>query len=603
MVFCSEKMLRLPFSKDGNILQSIFFLICCFALPICLFAAPTPNDSAFRKVTLSKNQLSSLRKELQRQEVDYDREAHMLSQAFGTPGYHTTLKKGPVHATLNSLGYALNLLDANIDSLSQRAALVIDTVLSLQDKNPMSKTFGIWPWFLEESLKNMSPPDFNWADFCGKRLLEIIINHRAKLPEGLAIKIDSAIVFAAREIQQRNVGPNYTNIAVMGTFVTIVAGDYYQIPVLYNYGIQRLQRFYNYTLQQGGFTEYNSPTYNTVVVEELNRMRFYVNNKEASQLISVLYARIWREIALHFHVPTQQWAGPHSRCYSSLLQPSTLSMIKNALAKAEDKIFSLDDFRYTNTIPDSLNYYFTNAKQTRVVVDTFKKNQPAFIGTTYITPEYAIGSINQCDMWNQRRDLIVYWGDAPKTSLMQVRLLHDFYDFSSGVFRSVQQGNKILAAIGFITDGGDTHPSLDKVKNATIKAKDIRLRFEFNGYGLQEFKLKKLGEFSDYTHVQLNGMDISLIVPFAVFGDNVITWEYGTSKNTAWVDVVFYKGTTADINLEKVEKAAAVIALSIAKKADSNFPELTMKNIGSNLDISWGSMQLLSPLKPYKSTK
>ena len=589
------------FSSIVKLRRSFTMLLSCVCLPVCLLATNVTTDTLVKKVILTSKQVSLLRKDLKHLEVNYDRSAHMLSQSFKSPGYHTTLSTGVVHSTFSSLSYALNLLDADVDSLSQRAVIIIDTVLALQEKNRMSKFFGIWPWYLEEPIEKMSPPDLNWADFCGKKLLEIIIDHRAQLTTELAVKVDSAILFAASAIQNRNVGPSYTNIAVMGTFVTLVAGEYYKIPSLYNYGMQRLQRFYNYTEQEGGFTEFNSPTYNMVAVDELNRMRFYVKSAEALVLVNSLYSRLWREIAIHFHVPTQQWAGPHSRSYNNFLQQSTVEVLKNAFAKEKDKSFLLDDYRYSNKIPDSLKYYFTDSKQIRIVVDTFKRSQPASIGTTYIYPDYTLGSVNQSDMWNQRRNLIAYWGDESQVSVMYVRLMHDFYDFSSGVFRSIQRDNKVLAGISFITDGGDKHPSLDKVKNATIKARDIRLRFEFNGYGLSNFNLKKLGEFSDYTNISLNNMDISLIVPFAVFGNNNITWDYGSSKNAAWVDVVFYSGTTVDINLSQIEKAAAVMALTLSKKIENNLPELALKNVGSDLLISWGDMQLFSPLKPYKS--
>ncbi len=586
----------MPFFMKFKLISVIFYFIS-----LCATAQSDIKRISINKIILTSKQKSALRKELEKVEKGYDREAKMLVSRFGSPGYHTTLKEGNIHSTFSSLGYSLELLDADIDSLTERAKLIIDKVVSLQDTNPSSKNFGIWPWFLEEPLEKMSPPDPNWADFCSKRLLEIIINHRDKLSNKLSVRVDSAILWAARAIQKRNVGPSYTNISVMGSFVTITAGDYYKDNNLYEYGIQRLTRFYSYTIKEGGFTEYNSPTYNMVVVEELNRMRFYVTNAEVQKLVNELYAKMWREIALHFHVPTLQWAGPHSRSYSNILNASTTAIIKNAILKQEDKIFSLDDYRYPNTIPDSLKYYFTDAKQIRCVVDTFKATQPIYIGTTYVTPDYVIGSINQCDMWNQRRNLIAYWGSSAEVSVLQVRLLRDFYDFSSAIFRSVQKGNKVVAGVSFITDGGNTHPSLDKVINGTVKARDIRLRFELNGYGLNDLKLKKLGEFSDYTHIKMNGMDISLIVPFAVFGNNTITWDYGSSKNAAWVDVVFYSGPTIDINLAQIEKAAAVMAITLSKKMESNLPELALKNLGNDLQISWGDLQLSSPLKPYKS--
>jgi hypothetical protein len=34
--------------------------------------------------------------------------------------------------------------------------------------------YGIWPWLAEESLAEMAPPDWNWADFCGMRLALVL---------------------------------------------------------------------------------------------------------------------------------------------------------------------------------------------------------------------------------------------------------------------------------------------------------------------------------------------------------------------------------------------------------------------------------------------
>ena len=46
--------------------------------------------------------------------------------------------------------------------------------------------------------------------------------------------------------------------------------------------------------------------------------------------MEALYRTAWDEIASHFHPPTRQWAGPHSRCYSTLLGRGTLALIQRA---------------------------------------------------------------------------------------------------------------------------------------------------------------------------------------------------------------------------------------------------------------------------------
>lgn len=106
-------------------------------------------------------------------ESRYDPVICMLRSPFSSPGYHTTLKQAEfIHSTRDSLSYALGLLDTGLAGYEQRAFDVIRQVISLQDTNPAHDTCGIWSWFYEEPLDQMAPPDWNWADFCGSRLVQ-----------------------------------------------------------------------------------------------------------------------------------------------------------------------------------------------------------------------------------------------------------------------------------------------------------------------------------------------------------------------------------------------------------------------------------------------
>ncbi|MEM1543049.1 MAG: hypothetical protein QXV82_10505 [Ignisphaera sp.] len=75
-------------------------------------------------------------------------------------------------------------------------------VVSAQDNNPKSPTYGIWPYFLEESLSQMKIPDWNWADFIGSTLLLIEIRHGEKLSPSLREEVRRAIENAARTIER-----------------------------------------------------------------------------------------------------------------------------------------------------------------------------------------------------------------------------------------------------------------------------------------------------------------------------------------------------------------------------------------------------------------
>ena len=106
---------------------------------------------------------------------------------------------------------------------------------------------------------------------------------------------------------------------------------------------------------------------------------------------------------------------------------------------------------------------------------------PNTVGTTYLHPQFALGSINRGDLWNQRRPLIAHFGTAAAPGYLQLRFLKNDYDFSSAILHGTQREGLVVGAVNLITNGGDTHISLDKVKAAKIRARDLRLRFELGG--------------------------------------------------------------------------------------------------------------------------
>jgi hypothetical protein len=116
----------------------------------------------------------------------YNSELHLLRSPFSSPGYHTTIKQADfIHSTRESMRYALALLDTELEENKQRAFDIIEKIVSLQDTDRSRSTFGIWSWFYEESLDQMSPPDWNWADFIGKQLVLAISRHGERFPDQL----------------------------------------------------------------------------------------------------------------------------------------------------------------------------------------------------------------------------------------------------------------------------------------------------------------------------------------------------------------------------------------------------------------------------------
>lgn len=568
------------------------------AAATCSAGEPRRERPAF---TLTGAQRERLSQALAPMHADYDPGARMLREDFHSPGYHTTLKGGKVHATRQALGYAVALLDTGDEALRPRACDVLAAVLALQDTDPASKTYGIWPWFLEEPLAKMSPPDWNWADFCGVQLLQVALDHRSRLPPELAARLDAAIRHAARSIERRNVTPAYTNIAIMGTYVTYVASELYGWPDLQRYASARLRRFYDYTQAQGAFTEYNSPTYSIVALEELGRMRLHVQDPGARPLIEALYRLVWEDIARHFHAPSRQWAGPHSRCYSTLLGTSTLHTLERACGGAlgwgVDRP-SISEQRLPLPCPPDLIPAFQRLDAPRDVVKTYQKAEPPVVGTTWLEPAFALGSASRSEFWNQRRGIVAYWGTPSAPAYLHVRLLRDGYDFADAQLFTAQRRGDLLAAVTFATDGGNTHISLDRIKEGRFRARDLRLRFEFGGSAAAQKPAAPTSP-GDAAALRFGSLRAGIAAPACAVGDLQPRWESGQDRERSWLDLALYAGEERAFDLAQLSCAALGFALRLTAE-DAPPPTPAHAFADGRLTLSWDALRVSVPVRPDK---
>ena len=612
--FRSRPVKKVPTCWDSNgaSVITIFLAALCLCVPAFCLAA--------ERIWSQQQKIAFLRA-LSERDSSYDPVEKMIRRPFSSPGYHTTLKGGSIHPTRDSLQYAVALLDSGDPNRAAQAQDILRKVISLQDQNPSSRTYGIWPWFLEEPLEKMSPPDWNWADFCGAQLLQVAIDHLHRLPEDIKQKVKDSILHAAHSIKRRNVGPGYTNIAVMGTYVTLVAGELFNVSELADYGKARLRRFYDYTVEHGSFTEYNSPTYTVVTIKEISRMLRHVKDSDSQKLLRELNHLAWQHLARRFHPPTRQWSGPHSRCYSTLLSNDTLVFIQRATNHKvrfmpETATFeSLDAHRLNAECPPDLFGYFTDLPAPRLEIESFVKNSFSeydTIGTTYLHLDFTLGSVNIGDLWNQRRPLLAYWKTDSGVVAMRIRCLHDNYDYASASIFTVQDKSDILGAIIFATDRGDTHISLDRIENATIKATDLRIRIQFEG-AVADLKLPPKVEIGRPIHISSGPVDVDFQIAYAAFDNYPVTTEVGR----AWLDIVFYSGPQKTIDFRQINDAAFIFALSVNPYAEDQDHLSTISNLKFEISNSgkdnlftanWNrppnpQMSLTIPAKPDSSSK
>ncbi|MFA6959198.1 MAG: hypothetical protein WC205_00425 [Opitutaceae bacterium] len=381
----------------------------------------------------------------------------------------------PRHPVRESLYYALVLLELADRSLQGRAEVIIRRLIALQEaSDPEAKTFGLWPYFLEDPVAKWSWPDFNWADFNAMTLLFIWHRHGRRLSASLATEIEQAIARAAICIRRRNVDLNYTNIAIKGTFVTLSAAEISGDADLHRYALDRLGRLRDTVLSAGGFVEYNSPTYAAISLAGLHAIGTYVRDERARVLTEPLLERFWRDVAERFHPETMELAGPHARAYTtrlgeapellgSLIEKASRGSVVYPLVEGREPFGALYACVVNVDAPAdvvaALSARASKPRQT-VVRSQARPTEAPRVQTTWLEPAFCLGSVSFQDGWEQRHNLIAYWKSKDgKIGSLTHRYLRDDRPCCSGYFVSEQREGAVAAG-AFLGAYADHHVSI-----------------------------------------------------------------------------------------------------------------------------------------------
>ena len=618
-----RKTLKYIFMKQLIFNRIIFS--CLFIVFVKIVPAQNGTIHLFPD-TLSEAEKKSIIKEVENTSRNYDSIVHLI-KAKAFKHYHSDLDETyTIHNVLNSFNYAVALLDSYQPGNHQRAFEVLRACLNLQDKDPKSKTFGVWPYFLEEPFATKkSPPDRNWADFCSVRILRIINNHYVLLPDDLKVAVYNALMNATKEIQNRDIKPDYTNICLMGLHVCYMTAIMFDDAALLAYSRKRLQNFYECTLLNKGFLDYNSPAYTKLALDEVWELKKNVSNKNDLNMLDSIYHIGWRVVAKHYHAATAQWAGPHGRAYPVLANAGNYNWLftsSNGLINPDTKInFSkTEDHILKHRIPNHLLSFFINPQYPRLQTDTFIRANQSFeinpmvsyqaadsvrklnikdvIGKSYFTKDFVFSSVNKSSLWDQRRPILAYWGNTQKPNYLRVRFLHDMNDYAAANVFCEQDSTHLLGAINFTINGGNTHISIDAIKNGTIKANDLRLRFEFGG-NVAAVSVTSLDSIKRSAIVKSDQLTFRIDIPFVKFDEFVPEFSAGADANIKWVDLIIYNGEKRDFNFEKIKDA--VIGFMISLNNGNPIPVPKIKSVlnGQFLTISSRKLKVNAETKPY----
>lgn len=540
-------------------------------------------------------------------------------------GYHTNLACQDVHSTTAAFRFATALLATGDETDLKTAEEILWNVAALQDKDPSSATYGIWSWYMEEPLDKMSPPDWNWADFCGKEICTVLQHHADRISHALYVYLEDTLRACALSIYRRNMHSGYTNISIMGSYVTLHASQLMNWEWLGTYAKNRFRRFVEYTRRNSDtFAEYNSATYTTVAISDLTRIYDNITDSEIHALAAEMLDDAWRVVSEHFHAPTRQWCGPNARSYTWLTAPSALSFIEQSIQHSvkltdayvgpefmhdlENGIQPTNRFDYdvawayinlncpekyrgafSACVPHDVNLGFTTGPDIRSPKDT--------VAISHFEEDYTLSSWQTVSTWNQRRNLLGFWGGS-RPRFVNATILHNFYDFSSGMFTTAQKDGHAITVASIVNDGGDTHCNLDMIQNATIRAYDLRVRIEVGGCVEGNWAINgNTATFTDGGRTvkvklvagQYDGKPLNLIRTDPDADNAILNTKtdlhrrFVGNEKRRYLDIVFYSGEETEIKLSALKNAFCALFVSLD---DADCSSEDIRCAGGNVDVS-----------------
>lgn len=527
-------------------------------------------------------------------------------------GYHTTLPNGfVVRRTRDAMDYALALLTHGQPDSIARALRIIPRVLALQDRNPCNRTFGIWPWFFEEPISAMRPPDWNWADFIGVRLAHMLGRHADVLPADLQTAMADALGDAALSIFRRNIGPDYTNIAVKGGVVAVMAGERLGRPFLLRYGRERLARFLAHTRDNGGFSEYNSPPYGALVILEVERGLLIVKDPETRAHLSAIHEFCWHGLANSLHLPTGQLCGPHARTYDDTLSATLSELLGTELGvplffpagmpepreRGRDVINLLIIPRLP--CPEGIRRQILDASPGRLIRQDYIRSPDPEVrrqGTMWFDGDACLGSVNVENLWQQRRPAVAYWKVGDTVAMLRVRLTHGGRDFASGVLRTAQAGPALLSICSLVTNKADSHDHMDLPPDGVFRLGPLALCIE-----LTAPDARVSGDVEDGFELVAGGRAVAVRPSHAEFGDYSVAWETRAEPGKASVRAVINGGAPVALVPAQMRNVAIGFYLVLQASGETApMPAVELADDAVTLTVNGphGPLAITSPRHP-----
>lgn len=352
---------------------------------------------------------------------------------------------GIFHEVRQAAGLARDLVANGTPNDLELAEKVLDAILASQETSPDDPHRGNFYWMREDDTVT----DLNAVEFVLEALIPMLLHHGERLPHPLRETLHERIKLGLAEIHRLDVLVAYTNIALLDIHNTCLGGELLQESAIAARGYAKLRDWLAFTNRSGHPFEFNSPTYTPIVLRVLTQLAELTQDHDTHVCTLVMAARIGLSAALHLHLSTRSWAGPHGRAYQPALRATTSELER------------FREWLQDGTLPAWLEPLLESPRAPFQITETAEADRKMGL-TTYHSASFTLGTASQ-PFSSQSNVLIAYYQQQKNQRgvfytryLTNDRWFGDFYHatdrsysrnlLDEGDFWGVQDGPRVLAA-------------------------------------------------------------------------------------------------------------------------------------------------------------
>jgi hypothetical protein len=280
---------------------------------------------------------------------------------------------------------------------STHAEQVLRKCLDAQNMDAASKRYGTVPW--RQNHPEIDDP--NAIEFTLHGAAPALLLYNDRLPAEMRQYLKPHLVAGITAMRAHHVPVSYTNIYLMKATNLLLLGQYLSDPSAIADGKQMLTNWLAF-VKENGITEYDSPTYASIVLNCLTPAHDRSNDADAKQLLKTCLDFVWADLAANYFSGQQTICGAQSRNYSFT---SSINILCNnyyveGLRETPGPLglFNEGPDTYINAVESGPDGYHPDAELLALahlpirLIHQRVGAEPGMDRTTYITPDIAIGS-------------------------------------------------------------------------------------------------------------------------------------------------------------------------------------------------------------------